>query len=155
MKVSSETSKALRTCASAIRLMTEPSSATLYVENSKSAVEELKAAMGAVQLEDGVDLLGIVPAATVASVLIGVADRVEEISEAVIELAHMAHFKAAVKPTVAPEKQPHLLHRGVVKPVVEGSVVIEVPAERAERCAETTGGNARAPSPDQDPPMKS
>ncbi|KAK4766424.1 hypothetical protein SAY87_008066 [Trapa incisa] len=156
MKVSSEASKALRTCASAIKQMAEPSCASLYVENAKSAVEELKAALGAAQLDDSVDLLEIVPAATVASVLIGIVDRVEEVCEEVIELAKMAHFKAPEK-----QQQQQMLHRGAVKPVVEGggetvSVVVDVPAlaDRAECCTKTTEANSRASRPDTDPPMK-
>ncbi|OWM79031.1 aluminum-activated malate transporter 8 [Punica granatum] len=160
MKVSSEISKALKMCASAIKLMTDPSPAIFHVESSKSAVEELKSALNEIPVEDSMDLLEIVPTATVASVLICVAECVEEISEAVLELSHLAHFKEAEKATVSPENKPsQLLHRGVVNPVVDGGngtdcVVIEVP-KLADCSAGTAGGNPRAPKSNPSPPLKS
>ncbi|CAK9134098.1 unnamed protein product, partial [Ilex paraguariensis] len=46
-KLSSESSKALKELASAIKNMTHPSSCDLHLQNSKAAAEELKIALEA------------------------------------------------------------------------------------------------------------
>lgn len=119
-KMSSESGKALKALASAIKAMKHPISANQHVEESKAAVEDLKMALESVSsLEDDTDLLAIVPAATVASILVEIVKCVEKISESVHELSQLAQFKSA-EPTVSPEKQLHLLHRGSVNPVLDG-----------------------------------
>jgi len=97
--------------------MTHPSAAKSHIENSKTAVEELKFALETVSLED-IELLTIIPVATVASILEEMTKSVEKIYESVSELSHLAYFKSVVEPKVSPEK-PHLLHRGIIKPVVD------------------------------------
>jgi hypothetical protein len=114
-KMSSESSKALKELALAIKTMADPSAANPHVENSKTAINDLKTALKAATLEN-VDVLAIIPIASVASILIEITRCVEKISDSVHKLADLAHFKS-VDPTVSPEK-PQLLHRGTVKPVL-------------------------------------
>ncbi|KAK7337317.1 hypothetical protein VNO77_17883 [Canavalia gladiata] len=116
-KMSSESNKALKAISSSIKTMTCPSAAKSHIENSKTAIKELKIALEIVTLED-VELLGIIPVATVAAILEEITKSVEKIYESVSELSHLAHFKSIVEPNVSPEK-PHLLHRGIIKPVVD------------------------------------
>ncbi|XP_011046418.1 PREDICTED: aluminum-activated malate transporter 8 [Populus euphratica] len=117
-QISAECGKALKSLASAIKSMTFPSSANVHVENSKTAVKDLKISLKAVSLEHDQELLAILPDATVASILVEIVVCVEKISESVHELSNLAHFKS-VEPTVSPEK-PQLLHRGAINPVLEG-----------------------------------
>ncbi|XP_041027178.1 aluminum-activated malate transporter 8 [Juglans microcarpa x Juglans regia] len=119
-KMSSESSKALKALASAIQTMTDTSAANTHVEMSKTAIKELKIALKDYSvLPEKVDhIVAIIPIASVTSMLIEITRCVERISESVHELASLAHFKG-VEPTVSPEK-PHLLHRGSIKPVLDG-----------------------------------
>ncbi|XP_024028416.1 aluminum-activated malate transporter 8 [Morus notabilis] len=119
-KMSSESGKVLKSLASSIKAMKHPESANEHVENSKAAVKDLKTALEAAGMGDS-DLLAIISAATVASILVEIVDCVEKISEAVHELSQMARFKK-VENTVSPETKPKqmLLHRGSVKPVLDG-----------------------------------
>lgn len=116
-KMTSESNKALKAISSSIKKMTHPSTAKVHIENSKTAVEDLKVALEIVSLED-TDLLSIIPVATVASILEEITKSVEKIYESVSEFSHLAHFKSVVEPNVSPEKPP-LLHRGIIKPVVD------------------------------------
>ncbi|KAG2683114.1 hypothetical protein I3760_10G017400 [Carya illinoinensis] len=117
-KMSSESSKALKALASAIQTMTDPSAANNHVEMSKTAIKELKIALKDDSVLENVDLVAIIPIASVTSMLTEITRCVERISESVHELASLAHFNG-VEPTVSPEK-PHLLHRGSIKPVLGG-----------------------------------
>ncbi|KAJ1384792.1 Aluminum-activated malate transporter [Sesbania bispinosa] len=122
-KMSSESSKALKAISSSIKTMTEPSAAKFHIENSKTAIEELKIALETVCLEDA-ELLAIVPVATVASILVEITKSVEKIYESVSVLSNLAHFKSSVEPiNVSPEKPP-LLHRGIIKPVVDNVEIV-------------------------------
>ncbi|PQM43336.1 aluminum-activated malate transporter 8 [Prunus yedoensis var. nudiflora] len=94
--MSIETGKALKALAIAIKTMKEPKHACEHLEKSKTAVKDLKTALKAASLENA-DILAIVPAAAVASILVEIVKVVE--------------------PTVSPEK-PQLLHRGSVNPVL-------------------------------------
>ncbi|KAF2289614.1 hypothetical protein GH714_037521 [Hevea brasiliensis] len=117
-KMSEESGKALRSLASAIKTMKNPSPANIHLENSRTAINELKVAVKASSLEQA-DLLAIVPVATVASTLIEIVKCVDKLSEAVHELANLAQFKP-VEANVSPEKPQLLLHRGIVNPVLDG-----------------------------------
>lgn len=117
--MSTESGKALKALSSSIKTMTDPSSAHPHLENSKTAVNDLKIALKTVYLEE-TDLLAIIPAATIASILIEIVTSVEKIVESVHELSRLAHFKN-VEPSVLQEK-PHLLHKGSVTPVLDGDV---------------------------------
>ncbi|KAJ6864707.1 hypothetical protein NC651_035312 [Populus alba x Populus x berolinensis] len=91
-QISAECGKALKSLASAIKTTTVPSSENVNVENSKTAVQDLKIALKAVSLEHDQDLLQILPAATVASILVDIVLCVEKISESVHGLSNLAHF---------------------------------------------------------------
>ncbi|PSS15863.1 Aluminum-activated malate transporter like [Actinidia chinensis var. chinensis] len=119
MKMSSESSKALKTLAMAIKTVTNPSSSSIHIENSKVAIDELKTAMDDA-LRERFDLLKIVPAITMASILMDIIKSIEEISESIHELSHQACFKDVEK-NVSPDKLPQLLHRGIVKPVSDSN----------------------------------
>lgn len=117
-KMSSESNKALKAISSSIKTMTHPTEAKSHIENSKTAIEDLKVALEVVSLED-MELLAMIPVATVAAILEEVTISVEKIYEAVSELSALAHFKNIVEPNVSPENKAQLLHRGIVKPVVD------------------------------------
>lgn len=92
-RMSKQSGNALRELAIAIKTMTEPTSATqASLDTSKAAIRSLKTALKGVSFETP-DLLAILPAATVASVLVEVVKCVEKISTAVHELSNLAHFK--------------------------------------------------------------
>ncbi|XP_035544775.1 aluminum-activated malate transporter 8-like [Juglans regia] len=120
-KISSESSKALQALATSIKTMTNPSVADSHVEISKTAINEFEIALKAdlVVLEN-VNVLAIIPIASVTSILIEITRCVEKICESVHELSCLAHFKS-VEPSVAPEK-PQLLHRGSIKPLLDGNM---------------------------------
>ncbi|XP_010247137.1 PREDICTED: aluminum-activated malate transporter 8 isoform X2 [Nelumbo nucifera] len=141
--MSSESGKALMELSAAIKAMTHPSLADLHVENCKNAARDLKTTLKTALLENS-DLLGVIPSATVASLLVDVVVCTEKIAESVHELAKLAHFKT-VEPTVTPEKS-QLLHRGTVNPLAETDspeVVITITAGPSEALPE--GANPRAP----------
>ncbi|XWS66557.1 hypothetical protein CRYUN_Cryun05aG0209900 [Craigia yunnanensis] len=114
-RMSAECGKALKALATAMKTMTDPSSANSHVENSKAAMKDLKFALKVASL-DNADFLAIVPAATVTSILVEIVKCVEKISEAVHELSQLAHFKKTVEPTISPKKPQQLLHRGIIQP---------------------------------------
>ncbi|GAB4834053.1 hypothetical protein Ancab_032306 [Ancistrocladus abbreviatus] len=134
-KMSSESTKALRALASAMKTMTHPSrAADIHVQNSKDAVEELENI-----LRDGLpcesNILTMVPDATVALTLTNIMDCVEKISEAVHALGKLAYFET-VEPTVSPEKPALLLHQGTVKPVSDIQDIDHVIITLYESCIE-------------------
>ncbi|PRQ44140.1 putative aluminum-activated malate transporter [Rosa chinensis] len=114
--MSTESGKALKALGTAIKTMKDPKSACQHLETSKNAVEDLHIALKAASLENA-DVLAIIPAATVASILVEIVKCVEKISTSVHELSQQAHFKVA-EPTVSPENKPQLLHRGSINPLL-------------------------------------
>ncbi|XVE59652.1 hypothetical protein DITRI_Ditri05aG0063300 [Diplodiscus trichospermus] len=102
-KMSLESGKALKELALAIKRMVKPFSADIHIENTKSAAKNLNSLLKSGLWEDDMDLLQVVPVATVASLLTDVVSCTKEIAESVHELASVANFKA-VEPTVSPEK---------------------------------------------------
>ena len=129
--MSSESGKALKALATAIKTMKHPESADEHVEKAKNAAKGLKAELEAAAIEDS-DLLAIVSAAAVASILAEIVECVEKISQSVNELSQMARFKKVQEATISPEigaKSGHssssLLHRGSVKPVLDCENVAE------------------------------
>ncbi|KAK4607199.1 hypothetical protein RGQ29_001142 [Quercus rubra] len=91
-KICSESGKALRELASAVKKMNQPTSVNAHVENSKTAIENLKFMLDTYHLEDA-DLQEIIPSAEVALTLIDVVPCIVKITDAVQELASLAHFK--------------------------------------------------------------
>ncbi|TYK28107.1 aluminum-activated malate transporter 2-like [Cucumis melo var. makuwa] len=95
MEMSMESGKVLRKLVSSIREMTQPTQAEIHIHNSKAAAKKLKASLKSSRVWENCDLLTLVPAATIGSLLIDVVDCTEKIAEAVQELASLAHFKRA------------------------------------------------------------
>ncbi|CAH2054018.1 unnamed protein product [Thlaspi arvense] len=125
--MSREAGEALKAIAISIKTMNKDSvCANAHIENSKKAIENLRVALKSSSSEIETGLLEMIPGVTMASILIEIVNCVEKISEAVGELSDLAHFKQNLDPKLSPElgqqhqNQQHLLHRGSVKPVLEG-----------------------------------
>lgn len=116
-KVNLESSKALKELASTFRKMVKTRSAILHINSSKTAAEELKALLKTSLWEEVVDILEIIPAASVASLQLEIIECIEKIAEAVFELAKVASFRNS-DATVSVE-QPDLVqhHQGAVQQV--------------------------------------
>ncbi|CAK7332019.1 unnamed protein product [Dovyalis caffra] len=91
-KMSSESGKALKEIALAIKSLTPPSSASPHIVKSKNAAKNLKFLLNTDLCKD-IDLLEVVPAATVTSLLIDVISCTEKIADSIHELASLAQFK--------------------------------------------------------------
>ncbi|KAK7839034.1 aluminum-activated malate transporter 8 [Quercus suber] len=137
-KMCSEASKALKALALSIKTMTDPSAAKSHVENSKTAIDELKLVLKAVSLENA-DLLAIIPIASVASILTEITKCVENIYESVHELSCLAEFKSISVESAAslekPQAQLLVLHCGSIKPALDGDndhVIITVQVTNEE-----------------------
>lgn len=91
-QICSETGKALKELASAVKTMTKPTSVNIHIEKSKVASLKLKLLLDMILLED-YNLREITPPAAVALILIDVVPCVEKIANAVHELAYLSHFK--------------------------------------------------------------
>ncbi|EOY33299.1 hypothetical protein QUC31_019015 [Theobroma cacao] len=113
-KASRESSKALKELASAFRKMVRTRSAILHIASSKTTAEELKNLLKQ-SVWGEADVLEIIPAASVASLLLEIIECIEKIAEAVYELAKVASFRNR-DATVLPER-PDLLHQGAVQQV--------------------------------------
>ncbi|KAK9280012.1 hypothetical protein L1049_013697 [Liquidambar formosana] len=113
-KIISEAGQTLNELANAIKTMTRPSSVDSHIENSKTAADNLKALLHTGLFEE-TDLLEIIPSAAVASLLIDIVTCTEKISEAVQELASLAHFKS-VEQTVTEPEQPQIVHQVTEQP---------------------------------------
>lgn len=100
--------------------MYKSSSPNSHVSNAKSAVESLKSLLRTNPWEGADNHFEIIPAATVASLLIDIVICVEKICEGVDELASLANFVPY-----------ELLHRGIVQPISDsdGSVHVVTVAE--------------------------
>ena len=92
-KISLESGKAMKELALAIKTMTRRPSANSHVENSKIASKNLKSLLNSGIWEE-TDLLKMMPVATVVSLLLDIVICVEDIAEAVHELASLAYFKS-------------------------------------------------------------
>ncbi|KAG6640679.1 hypothetical protein CIPAW_09G021100 [Carya illinoinensis] len=117
-KMCLELSQALRALVSSIKTMTDPSAADPHVKCSKTSINDLKIALEAASELENVDLLAIIPIASVASILTEIAKCVERISELVHELSLLAYFKSAA---TSDQQEPagSGLHRGSVRPVLD------------------------------------
>ncbi|CAI9781389.1 unnamed protein product [Fraxinus pennsylvanica] len=92
--MSSESGKALKELALAIKTMTMPSSPNPHVTNLQMASRNLKSFLKSDFCED-VNFLKIMPVAAVSSLLIETVNCVENIADAVNELASLANFKGS------------------------------------------------------------
>ncbi|XVF46999.1 hypothetical protein PTKIN_Ptkin03bG0073900 [Pterospermum kingtungense] len=91
-KISTESSKALKELASAMKKMIRARSADLHIASSKTAAERLKDLLKTSLWEEA-QLLQILPAASVASLLLEIVECTEKIAGSVYELANDASFK--------------------------------------------------------------
>ncbi|KAG6588243.1 Aluminum-activated malate transporter 2, partial [Cucurbita argyrosperma subsp. sororia] len=105
MEMSMESGKALRQLVSSIRELTQPTQAQIYTQNSKSAAKRLKTSLRSSHFWEDCDFLTLVPAATVGLLLVDVVECTEKISEAVQELASLAHFKSGKAEAMQSEKE--------------------------------------------------
>ncbi|KAL5081968.1 hypothetical protein RYX36_010389 [Vicia faba] len=112
--ISMESGKALKEASLMIKKMSKSSSPKVHVLNAKNAAESLKSVLRTNPWE-GADHLEIIPASTVASLLIDIVVCVEQICEAVEELASLANF--------VPSES---LHRGVVQPISDSDGSVHV-----------------------------
>ncbi|KAH9699484.1 Aluminum-activated malate transporter 2 [Citrus sinensis] len=115
--ISSETGKALKELASAIKTMARSSSVNTHIANSNAAAETLKSPFKISVLEEDTDLLEIVPAATVASLLMDVVTCTEKIAACVNDLASQANFNSPNNNNNMIPGNSRLLHRGSVQPI--------------------------------------
>ncbi|KAJ4833389.1 hypothetical protein Tsubulata_028191 [Turnera subulata] len=133
-KISSETGKALKELATSVKTMTVRPTAESHIANSKEAAETLKTILNTGHCIDGAPLLEIIPTVTVASLLIDVVACTEDIAKSVETLARMARFMGAENTILAQqEEHPHLLHRGTVQPVSDGTNHVVVDIDRPSR----------------------
>ncbi|ESW04487.1 hypothetical protein PHAVU_011G098800 [Phaseolus vulgaris] len=91
-EMSLESSKAFKELGSSIRTMTRPSSSDTHVANAKAAVKSLKSLLQSSSRKQ-TDLLSLIPAATVASLLIDILEITEKIADSVNDLATLANFE--------------------------------------------------------------
>ncbi|CAL5431965.1 unnamed protein product [Camellia sinensis] len=117
MKMSSESGKALKELASAMKTMTHSSSFNVHIENSKKAVDDLKTALETTSSGDEAYLLEIIPAVTAASILTDIIKCVEKVADCTQDLSQQAHFKKEMGGT----EKPQLFRRGSAKPVGNGN----------------------------------
>ncbi|GMG98409.1 hypothetical protein Nepgr_000249 [Nepenthes gracilis] len=94
VKMSLESGAVLKELASALRAMTQsPTSVDARLASSKAAAKSLKLPLlGSASWED-VELVKVIPLATVASLLMDTVDCTEKIAAAFHDLASQAHFK--------------------------------------------------------------
>ncbi|KAK9156857.1 hypothetical protein Scep_003431 [Stephania cephalantha] len=133
-RISSESGEALVQLAISMRTMTQSAAANIHVMNSKMACSNLKTTMNAALLEEP-ELLKVVPAVSVASLLLEIIECTEKIVESVNELAGLAEFKRE-DTKIIPKKSEMLQHGVAMKPVCNtaGShVIIIVQEPRKEK----------------------
>ncbi|WOH03519.1 hypothetical protein DCAR_0622918 [Daucus carota subsp. sativus] len=120
-KMSTECSLALKELALSIRTMTRSSAADAHVLNAKNAAKSLKSSLKT-GLWVNAELLQIIPALTVASLLVEVVTCSVNLSEAVHELATLAHFKVT---RASNHHQPRVIHRGTSNLSAHHAVTID------------------------------
>ncbi|KAL3718400.1 hypothetical protein ACJRO7_003526 [Eucalyptus globulus] len=97
------------------RIMTRPSTSPgIYLANAEAASKELKLLLESGWWE-GADLLDIILATTVVLLLIDIAECQLKISEAVNELAFLAHFKCAETGALRSIERRHMTHQGSIQ----------------------------------------
>ncbi|KAG4994413.1 hypothetical protein JHK82_031143 [Glycine max] len=107
-----EASKAFKELGSSIRTMTMSSSSDTHVANAKAAVKSLKTLLQSSSWKE-TDLLSLIPAATVASLLIDIIEFTEKIADSVNNLATLTHFevvdtdKSTTKAQQPSQSSPH------------------------------------------------
>ncbi|KAK4396593.1 Aluminum-activated malate transporter 8 [Sesamum angolense] len=121
--MSIECSKALKELSSAVKNMTfPPPAAKIHIQNSIATADDFKRILENSSLSTKTGLQEIMPVLVTASVLIDIIRCVEKISVSIDQLSQKAGFR---KPIKSLDKQQQLLHRGIVKPVID-HVVLEI-----------------------------
>uniref|UniRef100_A0A803LXN3 Aluminum-activated malate transporter n=1 Tax=Chenopodium quinoa TaxID=63459 RepID=A0A803LXN3_CHEQI len=115
-KLSSELGKVLKEAAKGFKKMRKTSTPKTQLAETKEAAKELKRLLQDTSLWEKCNLLDVLPAVTVASILIDIVDCVESIIEAVHELASMASMGSEI---VCPEKERELSQIVVVGDVTD------------------------------------
>ncbi|XP_018722471.1 aluminum-activated malate transporter 2 [Eucalyptus grandis] len=92
-----EAARASKQLSSSLKTMTTPSSATPHLEKARNAAKALKSLLKTTSWNHATDLLAVVHAITVTSLLIDVIDCTDKIAESVNELASLAGFKTVEK----------------------------------------------------------
>ncbi|KAL6566998.1 hypothetical protein OROMI_015402 [Orobanche minor] len=124
-KMSSECSYALRELADGIQSMTRSSTADIHVASAEASAKKLKA-----HLETGLwpdtDILDIIPAVTVASLLTDIVSCTVKIADSVHELASLSKFKTRDAKTIKEVSLKKVVTR---TPSIEGSHNINILVE--------------------------
>ncbi|KAL3718409.1 hypothetical protein ACJRO7_003535 [Eucalyptus globulus] len=97
VEMAMEAAEALRQLSSSLKTMATPSSAIPHLEKSRTAAKALKSLLKTTSWKDATDLLAVVHATTVTSLLTDITDCTDKIAESVNELASLAGFKTAEK----------------------------------------------------------
>ncbi|KAK4358539.1 hypothetical protein RND71_020768 [Anisodus tanguticus] len=95
MKMSIECGKALKELSQAVWKMNLPLSADEHVKNAKNSAKNLNSLLKSGINWEEINLLEVIPVATIASILTDIVTCVEEIGQGVNELALLAHFKSS------------------------------------------------------------
>ncbi|KAL5709116.1 hypothetical protein ACHQM5_019838 [Ranunculus cassubicifolius] len=114
-KMSSESANALLEMATAIRTMRHSYCPGLHVANAKTAASYLKSTLKTA-LPLNTDLLQLVPAVTVTSLLVEIISCTEKLAESVHELALLAKFKNIEEPIIMIDNT-NVVHRVTIKPL--------------------------------------
>lgn len=114
-----ESSMALKQLSLSIKTMTKKSSHDTHIANSKAAVKSLNSLLQS-SLWKETDLLSVIPAVTVASLLIDVVDCTEELADSVNVLATLINFD-----TSDDEKPPKEVSQSPTCQCVESNSMIE------------------------------
>ncbi|KAL6005479.1 hypothetical protein ACLOJK_006046 [Asimina triloba] len=124
VKMSSESGRALSELATALGTMTQPTSAADHVAAAKTAAANFRNSLKLELMAVEEDLLQILPALNVASLLTEVVAHAENLKEAIDELARMAKFKNPAALVLQPERTPSLARAAIkVKPVLSDADV--------------------------------
>ncbi|KAI4382221.1 hypothetical protein MLD38_008210 [Melastoma candidum] len=99
--VSTESAKTIKHLSNSLKTMTDSSSSlNIHRESCKAAAKSLGSLLKTTHWNDEADLPSLISVATVASLLIDIAEFLEKIAESVDELATLARFKSADSPVV-------------------------------------------------------
>ncbi|KAI9107627.1 hypothetical protein K1719_021290 [Acacia pycnantha] len=118
-----ECGKALKIISSSVKSMTcLPSTTTkAHIAKAKGSIESIHSLLRSTPYWEGVELMEIVSAATVTSLLSDMVTCIEKIIEAVDEISSLAHFKSCtvMTSTTTTSKPLPLTSEGILKPVLE------------------------------------
>ncbi|XP_061343226.1 aluminum-activated malate transporter 2-like [Gastrolobium bilobum] len=130
-EMSLESGKALKELGRLIRTMTRPSSADTHVANSKAAMKSLKSLLQS-SLWEETELLSLIPAVTVASLLIDIVDCTEKIVDSVNDLASLTNFNIVdIDKTTKTSSESSLSEYAELGPKTDNSHVVILVEESA------------------------